>query len=295
MTVRGTRLHFFAADSKIARRLGATARLECAKIRMHRFPDGESMPTVATPPGKEAVLVAAIDGRAVNILDTLLAADALRRAGARRVTLVAPYLPYMRQDKVFHAGEPVSQRVVGALLGNAFDRVLTIEPHLHRIKRLGEVIRCQADSVSAAAAIAEWIKRNAPDSLVVGPDAESRRWIQSIARSAGVESTVGIKHRDSDRRVRVRFEAFSRRRGAIIVDDIASSGATLAAATRQLRALGIVTIAVIVVHAVFAPGAVERIRRAGAHLIVSCDTIRHATNSISIVPLLAAALRGSSE
>jgi ribose-phosphate pyrophosphokinase len=55
----------------------------------------------------------------------LLAADALRRAGAPRVLLVAPYLPYMRQDAVFRPGEPISQRVIGALLGQTFDGVLT--------------------------------------------------------------------------------------------------------------------------------------------------------------------------
>jgi len=290
MTSRAARVHCFPRDARLARRVAARAGLACAKIRMHRFPDGESMPLVASAPGKNAILVRALDGQGANLFDTLLAADALRRAGARRVTLVAPYLPYMRQDKVFRPGEPISQRVIGDLLGRSFDRVITVEPHLHRIARLGEVVACQADSITAAPAIAEWVKRNRRDSLVAGPDAESRPWIESIARQADTVSAVGVKHRDSDRRVRVRFAALARRSRAIIVDDIASSGATLAAAARALRTRGIAAIDVIVVHAIFAPGAIARIRRAGVRRIISCDTIRHPTNAISIAPLLAAAL-----
>jgi len=290
MTSRPAQVHCFPSDARLARRVAARAGLACAKIRVHRFPDGETMPLVAAAPGKNAILVRALDGQGANLFDTLLAADALRRAGARRVTLIAPYLPFMRQDKVFHPGEPISQRVIGDLLGRSFDRVITVEPHLHRIARLGEVVACRADSITAAPAIAEWVKRNRRDSLVAGPDAESRPWIESIARQADTASAVGVKHRDSDRRVRVRFAALAYRSRAIIIDDIASSGATLAAAARALRTRGIAAIDVIVVHAIFAPGAITRIRRAGVRRIISCDTIRHPTNAISIVPLLAAAL-----
>jgi ribose-phosphate pyrophosphokinase len=290
MTTRAARVHCFSGDARFARRVAAGAGLACEKIRAHRFPDGESMPLVGSAPGENAILVRALDSQGANLFETLLAADALRRAGAHRVTLAAPYLPYMRQDKVFHRGEPISQRVIGGLLGRAFDRVITVEPHLHRIERLGEVIACRADSISAAPAIAEWVKRNRRGGIVAGPDAESRPWIESIAHRAGTQSAVGTKHRDSDQRVRVRFPALAKCSSAIIIDDIASSGATLAAAARALRARGLTAIDVIVVHAIFAPGAIGRIRRAGVRRIISCDTIRHPTNAISIVPLLAAAL-----
>jgi ribose-phosphate pyrophosphokinase len=79
---------------------------------------------------------------------------------------------------------------------------------------------------------------------------------------------------------------------AVIVDDIASSGATMAATARALRAAGIRNIDAVVVHAIFAPGARTAIRRAGVRRIVSCDTIPDATNSIRCAPLIAAALEG---
>lgn len=290
MSLRSARVDYGADDARLGHRLAALANLVCAKIRVHRFPDGEVLPRIAPPAATEAILVWSLDGAGASLIEALLAADALRRAGARRVTLVAPYLPYMRQDKVFRPGEPISQRVIGAMLGSAFDRVVTIEPHLHRISRLGEVFRCRADSISAAPAIAAWVERNASGCVLIGPDAESRPWIESIARRAALPWAVGAKHRGGDQRVRVRFAALEHRERAIIIDDIASSGATLAAAARALRARGIATVDVVVVHAIFAPGAIGRIRRAGVRRIVSCDTVPHPTNAISIAPLLAAAI-----
>jgi ribose-phosphate pyrophosphokinase len=66
----------------------------------------------------------------------------------------------------------------------------------------------------------------------------------------------------------------------VIVDDIASTGTTIAAAARALRGAGVLKLDAAVVHAVFAPGAITRIRRAGVGRLVSCDTIPHATNGI---------------
>jgi ribose-phosphate pyrophosphokinase len=221
----------------------------------------------------------------------VLAADALRRAGARRVTLVAPYLAYMRQDRVFVRGEPVSQRVVGRWLGEAFDRVLTLEAHLHRVRKLGEVTRGRGRSLSAAPALAAWVRRLGDDCVVVGPDAESEPWVRAIAALAGAPWVVGRKHRMHDDAVRIRFTRLPACRRAVIVDDIASSGATLAVAARALRRAGVGTVDAAVVHAIFGRGALARVRAAGVRRLVSCDTVPHATNAIPVARLLGAALR----
>ncbi len=166
----------------LAHATGATLRA----VAVHRFPDGESRVRVRAPLHLDAVLVLLLDAPDAKLVETLLAADALRRAGAPRVTLVAPYLPYMRQDAVFVPGDAISQRVVGELLGRAFDRVLTVEAHLHRIDRLAEVFACPARSLSAAPAVAAWLRRVAPRALIAGPDQESTPWVSAIARAAGV-------------------------------------------------------------------------------------------------------------
>lgn len=290
--LRASRVHAFPDSLPLARRLAASLRLPLRTVAASRFPDGESLVRVDHQRGDDAILVRSLHDPNAKLVEVILAADALRHAGARRLTLVAPYLPYMRQDAVFAPGEPVSQRIVGALLGGLFERVLTVEAHLHRIRRLSEVVPGSARSLSAAPALAAWVVRQAPDALLVGPDAESAPWVRAVAHRAGVSWAVAEKQRLGARRVRLTLPPLPARRHAVLLDDIASSGATLAAAARALRRAGVATVDVAVVHALCAPGALDRIRRAGARRIVSCDTVPHPTNAIPVAPLLAAALRG---
>jgi ribose-phosphate pyrophosphokinase len=285
------RAHAFADSGRFGRRLARAAGLDLARVDVHRFPDGESLVRVRPPAGRRAVLVRCLHDPNAKLVETVLAADALRRAGAREVTLVAPYLPYMRQDAVFTRGEAVSQRVIGACLARAFDRVLTVEAHLHRVRRLGEVLAGRGRSLSAAPAVAAWIRAGGPGTVIVGPDEESTPWVRAIARAAGRPWIVGRKIRLGDARVRLHLPApppaVAR---AVLVDDVASSGGTLAAAARALRRAGVRHVDAVVVHAIFAPGALARVRDAGVRRIVSCDTVPHPTNAIAAAPLLAAAL-----
>jgi ribose-phosphate pyrophosphokinase len=138
-------VHAFEDSDRFGRELAACLKARFAPVKVHRFPDGESLVRVDSAPASRAILVRSLFDPNAKIVETLLAADALRRAGVRRTILVAPYLPYMRQDCVFTPGEPISQRVIGGCLGPAFDQLLTVDPHLHRVRRLGEVFPCRAD------------------------------------------------------------------------------------------------------------------------------------------------------
>jgi ribose-phosphate pyrophosphokinase len=285
-------LYAFADSSVLARRLARRLAVPTRVVGTHHFPDGETLVRVPPQAARRSVLVRTLHQPNAKLVETLLAADALRRAGAEELTLVAPYLPYMRQDAVFRAGESLSQRVVGKLLGDAFDRVLTVEAHLHRVSSLAEVVPGAAVSLSAATLIAAWVRRRGPGCMVAGPDSESRPWVEAIAAAAGAPSLVGRKRRLGDRRVRVEFDAQPPARRAILVDDVVSSGRTLASAARALRRGGISAVEAVVVHAIFAPGALAELRRAGVERVVSCNSVPHASNRIDLSPLLAAALSG---
>jgi len=288
------RVHAFADSAIIGRAVARAARLGYAAVGVHHFPDGESLVRVRPPAGRHAFLVRSLHDPNAKLVETVLAADALRRAGARRVTLIAPYLPYMRQDAAFRAGEPVSQQVIGTLLGDVFDGVITVEAHLHRVRRLADVIAGRSRSVSAAPALAAWLRRSGGSWLVVGPDEESEPWVRAIARAAGARWVVARKQRHGDHSVTVELPAVPAGSPAVIVDDIASSGATIAATASALRTRGVRRIDAVVTHAIFAPGARTRIRAAGVRRMVSCDTIPHPTNGISVAALIAAALPRSS-
>jgi len=87
---------------RFARRLARSLDATFAAVRTHAFPDGETLVRVAHRAGAEAILVQSFNDPDRKLMPALLAADALRRSGARRVTQVAPYFAYMRQDKMFH-------------------------------------------------------------------------------------------------------------------------------------------------------------------------------------------------
>jgi len=283
-------LHAFPDALPLARALAETLRWPLAEVAVHRFPDAESRVRVRARPGEAAVVLRSLHDPNAKLVELLLAADALRRAGATALTLVAPYLGYMRQDAVFEPGEALSQRVIAKLLGEAFERVLCVEAHLHRVKSLAEVFPCRAESIPAAPALAAWL-RGAGGTLLVGPDEESEPWLQELGRLAGLPICVASKRRRGDRDVEVSLPALaSGVERALLVDDIVSSGATLVALTRALRGAGVARIEALVVHAIFAPGALEALAAAGVAQIASTDTIPHPTNRIAVAKLLASAL-----
>jgi ribose-phosphate pyrophosphokinase len=169
-----TAVYAFGDDEAPAARLAAALGVPTWPIGLHTLPDGESLP-FAPLAAATALLYRALDRPDGKLMPLLLAADALRRAGAGRVVLVAPYMPYLRQDAVFAPGQPLSRDVLGGVLGAAFDRVVTVEPHLHRTADLTPVFQgTPVASLSAAELLAQRIgRRGAP--VIVGPAAESAR------------------------------------------------------------------------------------------------------------------------
>jgi ribose-phosphate pyrophosphokinase len=283
------RLLAFPDEAAAAGRLAEALGVELGLVEVHDFPDGESLPTV---PGAErtTVIYRSLDRPNPKLMPLLLAADAARRAGAERLVLVCPYLCYLRQDAVFAPGEPVSRDVICGLLGRAFDRVVTVDAHLHRTKDLSAAMGVQADDLSAAGPLAEALGGSA---VVIGPDRESAPWAQRIADRLGGELVVFDKVRGGDRRVSLNAPDLSAVKGrrVVIVDDVASSGSTLIAATEQLKRAGAASVEVGVVHALYGPDDAARLQAAGVERVVSTDSVAHPTNAAPLAGLLAEALR----
>jgi ribose-phosphate pyrophosphokinase len=193
----------------------------------------------------------------------------------------------------FAPGEVVSQRVVGAFLAQLFDAVITVDPHLHRIATLGEAIPVAAAIwLSGAPALADWIARQRPGALLLGPDEEAGQWVEQAAERIGHDSAVCRKVRHGDRAVEIALpEVELRGRAVVILDDMASTGHTVAQAARLALAAGAVSVDVAVTHALFAEGAEHALHQAGVGAVWSTDCIPHASNVVAMAPLLAQALR----
>lgn len=276
-----------------ARELAAATGLPYAEADIHRFPDGESRIRLPEELPPRVVFCRSLYRPNEKLVELILAAATARRLGVKHLALVAPYLCYMRQDKAFRPGESVSQTIIGGWLADAFDALLTVDPHLHRVHRLRDAVPLDnAIALSAAEPMADFLAEKLDDPLLIGPDAESEQWVAAIAKRESLQHAVALKQRFGDRDVRITLPARDYvGRQVVLVDDVASTGCTLEAAARALEPLHPAGISVLVTHALFSGNAQEHLHRAGVDHIWSCDSIPHPTNRIKLAPLLAAALQ----
>jgi len=284
-------LHAFPDDMAAASALAEALALPCHTIRRRHFPDGESLVRVHTESGRP-ILFRRLNQPNGKLFDLLLAADALAQATGACPVLVAPYLPYMRQDAAFHPGEAISQKVFGRLLSEAVSRVVTVDPHLHRTAALDQVFPgLQTVTATAAPLLGALVPKG---SLVVGPDAESAPLARDVAIVAGCDWTVMHKVRQGDHAVEagLDYDGPLAQRNVVLVDDICSSGATLANASRLLLTAGARSVEALVVHALHDEAAALLMRRSGLARLRSTDSLDHRTNAVPLAPLLAEALRG---
>lgn len=292
-----TLLLYFLDEREAAQRLAQALGLTAACIERHRFPDDElrlrlPLATQQRLPA-QLLIYRSLDRPNDKLIELLLVADEARRLGAHRLLLVAPYLAYMRQDIAFVPGEVVSQRVIGAFLARHFDALVTVDPHLHRIERLEQAVPlANAIALSAAPLLARLLAERRQRPLLIGPDAESAQWIASAAAVSGFEHGVCAKHRQGDRQVEIVLPALDvSGRQVVLLDDVASSGRTLARAAGLLLAAGAASVDVAVTHALFAGDALAVIKAAGVGEVWSTDCIAHPSNAVAMAPLLAEALR----
>jgi len=276
-----------------AQRLAAAAGLPCADVDIHSFPDGESRVRLPQHLPEHVILCRSLDQPNRKLVELELAAATALELGAQRLTLVTPYLCYMRQDTAFQPGEAVSQRIVGELLARRFDTLVTVDPHLHRTRKLADAVPVRrALALSAAQPLAAYLARRSDHPLLIGPDEESAQWVRAIAQPGGLDYGVARKRRLGDREVRIALPdlAFAGRH-IVLVDDVASSGQTLVETARQLAAHGPASISVLVTHALFVDDALARLQAAGVGDVCSTDSVPHPSNRVPLAGLLAAALQ----
>lgn len=279
----------FAEYQTQASALAAQLSLPYATISVHHFPDGESQLTLPSPLPEQLIICRSLNQPNDKLIELLLTAGSARRHGVKKLILVAPYLCYMRQDKAFHQGEVVSQQIIGKLLADAFDQVLTVDAHLHRIANLQQAIPTQqAINITATAPMAAFIQQTLAKPLLIGPDSESEQWVSAIAAHQHLDYAIASKQRLGDKHVEVTLpEANYTGRDIVLVDDMASTGHTLLEAAKKIQAFAPASISVLVTHALFINHADADLNNAGIDHIWSCDSVPHPSNCITLAPLLA--------
>ena len=266
---------------QVAKKLGARH----SELFVNKFPDDELLVRFNIDVKNQSVaLVQSFYGNVSDcIIETILAASTAKELGAKKVMLVAPYFPYLRQDKRFHPGESVSQDIIAGLFDRYFDLICIVDPHLHRKSSLNQVFRIKSAKLSANSLIADYIKKKIKNPIIIGPDSESYKWARSVADSIGAESRILEKKRYSSYHVEVQLnkKIDLKNKNAVIVDDIVSTGHTIIEAAKLLRKLGAKNICCICVHGIFADGALKKLRK-NKISVISTNTIPNPVAGIDV-------------
>ncbi|MGR9014992.1 MAG: ribose-phosphate diphosphokinase [Gammaproteobacteria bacterium] len=279
-----------------AQRLANRLNKPLIQVALHHFPDGESF--IRLPPSlpEHLIVCRSLNQPNDKLIELLLCATTARELGAKRLTLVTPYLSYMRQDTANQPGEAVSQRIIGKLLADLFDDVVTVDPHLHRVSSLTQAIPIKnAVSLTAASEISGFLKQQFSHALLLGPDSESEQWVGAIAGNIGFDYAIAAKHRLGDMQVEMTLpDVDFSNKAVVIIDDMASTGRTLAKAAGLLQTAGCKNIYALVTHALFCGDAYDHILKSGIKTIWSTDSIDHPSSCIRLDTLLANAIRAIS-
>lgn len=277
-------------NEKLAHQLTRQLNFETGDYLIRSFPDGETYIQIKSEvENRHIVLVCTLNSPNEKMVPLFLLASTLKKMRCSKITLVTPYLSYMRQDKQFHPGESVTSEHFAKLLSSFTDELITVDPHLHRRKSLDEIYTIPSKVYHAAPLISQWIKQHIPQAVLIGPDGESEQWVSRVAEMAGAPYTVLTKERYGDEQVKVSIPNVEKYRNThvpVLVDDIISTARTMIETIQHLKNEKMKPPVCIGVHAVFAGDAYEKLKQSGCGLIVTCNTIPHETNQIDLSTIL---------
>ena len=259
-------------SEELARGIAKALDAELVTAEFKEFPDGESYVRVEGVKERKVVVVNTLSApQNASLVQALLLADAVKGAGARRAVLVAPYMAYARQDRRFLEGEPISISVVlRSLYAAGYDGLVTVEIHKEESLRFFPAphanIRPLPYIVKTAGVEAD---------LVVAPDLGAIERARQVADAIKADYDYLVKKRDrvTGEIVLEPKEIKAQGLRVLIVDDIISTGGTIAKASEDLLSQGASSVEVAVVHALMVGDAVNRVRGSGVKRVYAANTL----------------------
>ncbi|MGP9649363.1 ribose-phosphate diphosphokinase [Glutamicibacter sp. AOP38-B1-38] len=252
--------------------------------------------------GKEVFLLQSYPAPLNNwLMEQLIMIDSMKRASARRITVVAPFYPYARQDKKGRGREPISARLVADLFKTAgADRVISCALHTAQIQGFFDG---PVDHLFAFPLLADYIrtKVDVEQVTVVSPDTGRVRVAEQWAERLG-GAPLAFVHKSRDLTMPNQAESKTvvgqvEGRTAVLIDDMIDTGGTIAGAVRVLKEAGAKDVIIAATHAVFSEPAAQRLAESGATEVVVTNTLPIPEEKrfenltvLSIAPMLARAI-----
>jgi ribose-phosphate pyrophosphokinase len=268
----------------VARNLANKIQQPLLQATYKRFPDDEFYVRVLDDISGEDVLIVQTAYPDPKIVELLLMQDAVHDAGAKKITVVLPYFGYSRQDKKFEEGESISARAVAQHISMHADCVITVDPHKEHILKFFSV---PAYSCSAVSTIAQYLKEKNID-FVLAPDKGAKERAKEAAALIDCEYDYLEKTRIDGTTVKITPKKLDARgKHVAIIDDIISTGGTMAHSIKELKKQGAKTVSIACTHGLFVGGAKEKLLSADCDEIISTDTIETEFSKVSAADCIA--------
>ena len=252
-----------------------------------RFPDDEFYVRLLDDISGEDVLIVQTAYPDHKIIELFLMQDAVHDAGARTITVALPYFGYSRQDKKFEEGEAISARAIAQHISLHANSVITVDPHKEAILKFFTV---PAQSCSAVTTIAKYLKEKNID-FILAPDKGAKDRAKEAAAYVNCEYDYLEKTRIDGTTVKItpkKLDAHDKH--VAIIDDIISTGGTMANSIKELKKQGAASVSVACTHGLFIGGAKEKLISSGCDEIISTDTIENEFSKVSVASCIAETL-----
>ncbi len=271
------------ASKTVAEDLSKEINATLAKVISKRFPDDELYVRIVDDISGEDVILVQTTYPDPNIIELFLLQNAAKEAGAKEITVVIPYMGYGRQDKKFENGEPISAKTLANLISQSADRVITVDPHKEHILDFFPV---SAYSCSAVPELAKYLKEKNVN-MILAPDKGALERAKKTSKIIGCDFDYMEKTRIDGTTVEIKPKNLDAQdKKVAIIDDIISTGGTMAQSIKELKKQGAKQVLVACTHGLFAGGAIKKLVSAGCNEIISTDTIKSDFNKVKIAPCI---------
>lgn len=290
-----------SSNTPLAHLVAKLLHTKLGDIDLSRFADGEIRPWIQEDVRDKTVFVIESLSYPMDeyVMELALIGDAIRRSAPKTMVAVIPYMGYARQDRQHRLGEPVSARVIAKFIEvSKFKEVITVDLHNDAIVGFFQI---PVSHISALDVLTQEVKKmSLPRPVVVSPDVGGVKRARNLAYALDVPMVVMEKKRFLDRHdTSESFQIIGEVRGmdAIIIDDIISTGGTIAHSATSLKDAGTRSVTVLASHAVFAGDASQKLSDAPIDTLAVTDTIQLPKDKlfsklriVSAAPLIADAI-----